>query len=176
MKTLQMLMLFAAAACAVVGCGDHSIEGLDANGVSVDASDDAFTVYGDVEPKESLPHDGEASDENVWNDTADVPTVAEYCAPYLGTWDCVCDQGSCCKGCSAWHLLEPLQVNDKTWTILVTREGGSSWTITCDPQHPPPSDYIYCTFEMMESGNIKYTELDFDRISVDYTSVCTRLY
>lgn len=168
MKTLQMLVLFAAVACAV-GCGDSASEGWDANaGVAGDVSDDTFTAYGDVEPDESPP--------DVSADTADkdILTAAEACAPYLGTWDCECTEGSCDIGSHAFILVELLQANGNgTWTLFSTEiDGSNKGPLTCDPLHMPPTDSIYVTFEITSSGHAKWT-LQNTNMDVWYILQCT---
>lgn len=154
MKTLRLFLVVAAAACAVVGCGDSASEGWDANTGAVDASDDAFTIYGDVEPDESPPPDSAESEESP--DPCSPEKVAEVCAPYLGVWDCDGVDGYI-EGGHGYVVLDFLQATDCTMSFSMTNVGQSGFdTVTCDPNHMPPVDsWLLTTYELKSDDQLK---------------------
>ena len=104
-----------------------------------------------------------------------VLTAAEACAPYLGTWDCECVEGSCDIGGHVFYLIELLQTNSNgTWTFYISRIGNPGvGTLTCDPLHLPPTDYTYTTFEITSPGQAIQIFDDPADPSWGYITQCT---
>lgn len=176
MKTLQMIVLFVAATCAVVGCDDRTGEGSCIFCTDTFNDNDSI-AYGDgvidndvVEPDKSPPDSSTDSEDD------DVLTTAEYCTPYIGTWDCECTGGVCTLGQHVYYVITLLQPNDGVWTLWLEVIDGGSYSFTCDPKYPPPTDGYGTTIEVTSANTMEEVFHNPNHPNLDWlTTSCTRL-
>lgn len=169
------IVAIATAACAVLVLGCESREGQGScvfGCIDAEIEDDSWTTSDGSTALDVWPP-GEASTDDAGADI-NVPTAAEYCTPYIGSWECTCTGGTCTKGQKWYYVITLLQVNGNgTWTMWIEQIDGWSGSFTCDPLNPPPRD-DYDTTWFVTSPNTM--EEDFHHNETQWlTSSCIRL-